>query len=108
MRKSLRFAATAFSLAACLLLIALWVSSYTTRDSVFWPWIDRGIKVSSLKGHVVVWVVGKEPEGRWETQPRSSTVRSKDVLRRCSITTFSDFTLHPILAVFALMCRIGF
>ena len=67
MCNDLRFAATAFSLAACLLLIALWVSSYTTCDSVFWPWIDLGaVQVSSLKGHVVVWVVGKEPEGRWE------------------------------------------
>lgn len=66
MRKYLRIAVTALSLAGCVLLLALWVSSYTTRDSVFWPWINRAVQVSSLKGHVVVWVVGKEPAGRWE------------------------------------------
>jgi hypothetical protein len=66
MRKYLRIAVTGFCLTACMLLIALWASSYATRDSVFWPWIDHAVQVTSLKGHVVVGVVGKEPAARWE------------------------------------------
>ena len=66
MLKYLRIAVTALSLTACVLLIAFWARSYTTRDSVFWPWIDHAVQVNSLKGHVVVGAVGKEPAARWE------------------------------------------
>ena len=65
MLKYERNAVTASSLTACVLLIALWVRSYSTRDSVFWPCTNHAMQVSSLKGHVVIWIVGKLPSQQW-------------------------------------------
>jgi hypothetical protein len=61
----LRIAVTALSLTASVLLIALWVRSFTTLDTVFWPWTDHALALSSLKGHVVLSIIGKAPAEQW-------------------------------------------
>jgi hypothetical protein len=68
MSSMLRKMRIAFSIVCgiiCLLLIVLWVRSNTTRDSVFWPWTNHALHVNSLKGHVVICLLGKGHSAQW-------------------------------------------
>jgi hypothetical protein len=39
-----------------MLLIGLWVRTYTVRDSAFWPRNTFGAEINSMKGHVVLFI----------------------------------------------------
>jgi hypothetical protein len=41
----------------CLLLIVLWVRSYSFRDSVWLPGSNYGLQINSLTGHFAVFIV---------------------------------------------------
>src|SRR5688572_976965 len=101
-----RVAVTALSARVRGLLIALWVRSWTTLDTVFWPWTDHAMQLSSLKGHVVLSIIGRLRPNNGHNLGWS-TLSSGRVSRVISITTFSDSILHVSLAVFALICRIA-
>ena len=58
-RPMLRYLRIAFSVACgilCLLLIALLVRSYHTRDSLWWPGRAHAVQINSLSGHIVLFV----------------------------------------------------
>ena len=59
----LRVAATTTCLLFCLLIIGLWVRSYTTRDTVWWPGTNRGSEISSLSGHAILIIMTRETFG---------------------------------------------
>ena len=40
----------------CVLLIVLWVRSYTVRDSAFWPQNTFGVEINSMAGHIVLFI----------------------------------------------------
>jgi hypothetical protein len=52
--RKLRIAFSAVCGIVCLLSIALWVRSNTTRDTGFWPGTSYGVQISSMLGRVVV------------------------------------------------------
>ena len=55
MLKYLRIAVTVLSLTACVLLIALWVRSYSRWDSPFGPILrDWNVQINSLKGRLFI------------------------------------------------------
>src|SRR4051794_19615778 len=64
MRTFLRFLRVAFSAfcgLACVLLIALWVRSYRTRDTCFWPGRDHAVQINSLLGHTNLYALNRTP-----------------------------------------------
>jgi hypothetical protein len=54
MARYARYAAAVIFAFLALALVALWVRSYTIRDTLWWLTTTRGIELSSLSGHVVI------------------------------------------------------
>jgi hypothetical protein len=52
--RKLRIAFSAVCLIACVLLIVLWVRSYTIRDGAWLPEKNFGLEINSLSGRVVL------------------------------------------------------
>jgi hypothetical protein len=49
---------------ACVLLVLLWVRSYSIRDSTYWPTSKLEMEFNSMKGHFVLFLAFRpSPEG---------------------------------------------
>jgi hypothetical protein len=66
MLKYLRIAVTALSLAACVLLVAIWVRSYFRWDSPHGPFLgNRWIQLNSLQGHLFIGIHERDSLGSY-------------------------------------------
>src|SRR5687767_9446711 len=85
--RCLRYAVTALSLMACVLLIALWVRSYWWYDSIV-AQVSRtsGLGVTSMEGRIFL----KYTEG-WDTQITTWQVFSQ---KASTLDDFRDFVLQ--------------
>jgi len=65
----------------CLLLIVLWVRSYTVRDSAFWPRSTFGAEINSIVGHVVLFVAYEPFIGGEQFRVRHEPITPNDEAR---------------------------
>jgi hypothetical protein len=80
MLKYLRIAVTALSLAACVVMIALWVRSYTWTDAIRWRVSETGnLLLNSAPGKLSLsWFRGKLWNGAWTTRSSQELAREQE------------------------------
>jgi hypothetical protein len=79
--RKLRIAWSVLCGIACLLLIVLWVRSYTIRDSAFWPRTKLGIEINSMQGHVVLFIAFQPFTGGEQFKIRHEKITPNDEMR---------------------------